>query len=170
MPDTEKAIRLSKIGKELNIGISTIVEFLAGKGHKIDSNPNTKLGEDLYNLLLKEFQSEKTAKEESQQVSIAKAKKEFLVATPDVTESRKPVRDTEQDEILIKNLGSDETSTDTKPKAVKAKVNSLGGIGKFERTGLIQSIKIVLPALAHFRLIDALKLCIALILDFQNIA
>ena len=41
-----KPIRLGKAASELNIGVSTLVEFLESKGMKIDSNPNTKLEED----------------------------------------------------------------------------------------------------------------------------
>jgi hypothetical protein len=41
-----KVKRLSKVAKELNVGISTIVEFLSGKGVEIDSNPNTKIDDD----------------------------------------------------------------------------------------------------------------------------
>jgi hypothetical protein len=66
MSEAEKTIRLSKVARELNIGVHTIVDFLSSKGVKVDNNPNAKIGEDGYRLLLKEFQSEKTAKEESQ--------------------------------------------------------------------------------------------------------
>ena len=51
--------RLSKVARELNVGISTIVEYLASQGKEISSNPNTKIGEDLYLILLQEFQKEK---------------------------------------------------------------------------------------------------------------
>ena len=50
--------RLSKVARELNVGISTIVEYLASQGKEISSNPNTKIGEDLYLILLQEFQKE----------------------------------------------------------------------------------------------------------------
>ncbi len=43
-----KGTRLSKIAREFNVGISTIVEFLNKKGHNVDSNPNTKITEDIY--------------------------------------------------------------------------------------------------------------------------
>ncbi len=55
-------VRLIKISREFNIGVSTIVEFLEKKGHKIDSNPNTKLSEELVDLLEKEYQGESVAK------------------------------------------------------------------------------------------------------------
>ena len=37
--------RLSKVARELNVGISTIVEFLAAQGNEIDGSPNTKIDE-----------------------------------------------------------------------------------------------------------------------------
>ena len=70
--------RLSKVAKELNISIGSIVEFLGKKGFKIESNPNGKIGDEEYGHLLKEFQSDKKAKEESEQLLKAKeAKKEL---------------------------------------------------------------------------------------------
>ncbi|MCF8296373.1 MAG: translation initiation factor IF-2 [Saprospiraceae bacterium] len=65
-----KPIRLSKAAKEFNIGITTIVEFFKGKGYVIENNPNTKLSPEHYDILLEEFQSEKTAKEESRKVGL----------------------------------------------------------------------------------------------------
>lgn len=53
------SIRLSKVAKEFNVGIDTIVEFLAKKGYQIDKSPNTKLTADMYAILSKEYQGEK---------------------------------------------------------------------------------------------------------------
>ena len=64
--------RLSKVARELNVGISTIVEYLASQGKEISSNPNTKIGEDLYLTLLQEFQKEKFEKEKEDNVVIDK--------------------------------------------------------------------------------------------------
>lgn len=89
-----KVTRLSKVAREFNIGISTIVEFLNGKGISIESNPNTKLNEEVYNLLFNEFQSEKNVKEESNTISKSR------MDLPD--EDTKEVR--MEDEILIKNV------------------------------------------------------------------
>ncbi|MFN5629314.1 MAG: hypothetical protein ACK48W_08500, partial [Bacteroidota bacterium] len=72
--------RLSKVAKELNISIGSIVEFLGKKGFKIESNPNGKIGDEEYGHLLKEFQSDKKAKEESEQLLKAKeAKKDLAI-------------------------------------------------------------------------------------------
>ena len=50
-----KPIRLGKAAGELNVGVSTLVEFLESKGVKIDANPNTKLESEHYDILQKEF-------------------------------------------------------------------------------------------------------------------
>ena len=44
--------RLSKVARELNVGISTIVDFLNNEGKEVSSNPNTKIDEELYMILL----------------------------------------------------------------------------------------------------------------------
>lgn len=65
-----KATRLSKAARELNVGISTIVEFLGKKGHEIDSNPNTKVDPDLYDLLLQEYSLDQNVKKESEKLTL----------------------------------------------------------------------------------------------------
>ncbi|RYU91792.1 translation initiation factor IF-2 [Emticicia agri] len=51
----QKEMRISLAAKKLNVGITTIVEKLAGKGHRIDNNPNAKLNFEQLNILSKEF-------------------------------------------------------------------------------------------------------------------
>ena len=62
MSEEVKNIRLSKAAREFNVGTSTIVEFLAKKGMNIDPSPNTKLTEEQYALVVKEYQGEKEVK------------------------------------------------------------------------------------------------------------
>lgn len=47
--------RLSKIARTLNVGISTITEFLQRKGFTVESNPNAKIDDEQYDLLIQEF-------------------------------------------------------------------------------------------------------------------
>lgn len=49
------SIRLGKVVRNLNVGITTIVEFLQKKGFTVESNPNTKISDEQYALLVKEF-------------------------------------------------------------------------------------------------------------------
>lgn len=49
------SIRLIKISKDLNVGISSLVEFLHKKGFDVESNPNTKIDSGQQELLIREF-------------------------------------------------------------------------------------------------------------------
>ncbi|MGD1845092.1 MAG: translation initiation factor IF-2 [Salibacteraceae bacterium] len=102
MSEGRPARRLSKVAREFNIGISTIVDFLSDKGHDIDAKPNTKISEELYLVLLDEYQSERAAKEESRQISLNKVVRETI--SLEDTEKRVSGKKPEQDEILIKNI------------------------------------------------------------------
>ncbi len=66
--DSKKNIRLSKAAIEFNIGRDVIVEFLGKKGFKLDSSPNTKLNEEMYALLVKEYQGDKEVKKNADQL------------------------------------------------------------------------------------------------------
>lgn len=58
-------MRLSKAAKEFNIGISTILEYLAKKGFHVEKDPNTKLLAEMVDLLEREFHLQKSVKEEA---------------------------------------------------------------------------------------------------------
>lgn len=70
MSEVTKTTRLGKAAQEFNVGVPTIVEFLHKKGIKIDNNPNTKLTPEIYTMLVKEYQSEKTVKEVSKKIEL----------------------------------------------------------------------------------------------------
>ena len=60
------AIRISKATRELNVGVSTLVEFLHKKGFAdITEDLNQKLTDEEYNLLVAEYSQDKTIREEA---------------------------------------------------------------------------------------------------------
>ncbi|MDR1169894.1 MAG: hypothetical protein LBK97_03570 [Prevotellaceae bacterium] len=63
------SIRISKILKEFNIGISTLVEFLRKKGVEVEANPNGKVSENVYALVKTEFGNEHDLKVASMKIS-----------------------------------------------------------------------------------------------------
>ena len=69
------AVRLSKIAREFNVGLSTIVEFLHSKGINISSDPNAKLTDEDYALIAKEFSSDSQVKKESSLVDLKNSRK-----------------------------------------------------------------------------------------------
>ena len=50
----------------MNVGISTVVEFLQKKGYTVEANPNTKITEEQYAVLVKEFSTDKNLRIESE--------------------------------------------------------------------------------------------------------
>ncbi len=111
------AVRLSKIAREFNVGLSTIVEFLHSKGIKISSDPNAKLTDEDYALVAKEFSSDSLVKKESSLVDLKNSRKKKETVTLDEagnvsteTETQK----SEDDFISIK----DEVKLESKLKIV----------------------------------------------------
>lgn len=50
----------------MNVGITTVVEFLQKKGHAIEASPNAKITEEQYAILVKEFSTDKNLRLESE--------------------------------------------------------------------------------------------------------
>ena len=104
MTDT-KTTRLSKIARELNVGISTIVDFLHKKGVKIDSNPNEKITPEQIDMLLKEFNSDLNVKKESEKLNLRnKREKLETVSIGDLHQGKEPDSQDFEEELLIKDL------------------------------------------------------------------
>lgn len=61
-------IRLNKVTRDLNVGITTVVDFLQKKGYTVEANPNTKITEEQYAVLVKEFSKDKDLKIESEKI------------------------------------------------------------------------------------------------------
>ena len=74
-----KVIRLVNAAKEFNVGFHSIVEHLKSKGFVIEDKPTTKLTEDMYNVLSKEFQSSMAIKEKADLIAIGRTRKEAEV-------------------------------------------------------------------------------------------
>lgn len=62
-------IRLNKVTRDLNVGITTVVEFLQKKGYTIEASPNAKITEEQYAVLVKKFSTDKNLKIESEKFS-----------------------------------------------------------------------------------------------------
>ena len=103
MAEELKNIRLSKAAKEFNIGITTVVEFLLKKGHKIENNPNTKISDTMYALLVKEFQSEKKVKEVATKIGLEITNRHSL-SIDDLEKKKHHDDEDDMPEISIKNM------------------------------------------------------------------
>lgn len=72
--------RLNQAAKDLNVGISTIVDYLTEKGHSIENKPTTKLTAEQVTQLNKAFASSVQDKKEAEKVSQAKRQSELEAA------------------------------------------------------------------------------------------
>jgi translation initiation factor IF-2 len=143
----QKGVRLSKLAKELNVGISTIVDYLKKKGHHIEADPNAKVTPELVAILEKEFSSEISVKKESEKLDLKgiRDKKEVITIQdidkrhPDEEESeeeenysdtrhRASLKETEESKEKIElkvvgkiDLAAKKTTTEAKPKKEKEK-------------------------------------------------
>ncbi len=64
------AKRLVKIAKELNVGTSTIVDYLKKNGFDIENKPTAKVSTEMENSLMEEFRSSMSIKEKADQLNI----------------------------------------------------------------------------------------------------
>ncbi len=113
----QKPMRLSQVARKLNVGMDTIVEFLADKGMEVDRNPNTKINPEQYTMLAKEFASSLLDKEEAESLSIGVQHREKLTLDEEKEPAPKPKKD--EEEILITNLSA-ETIKKEEPTAKEA--------------------------------------------------
>lgn len=100
MVGKKKNTRLFKVAKELNVSTSMLVEHLDGNGHSVEDSPNTKLSGEQYDILLKEFASEKMIKQQAEQLS-EKRREELKTVTAKPEEPAKPVVAAEPEKELI---------------------------------------------------------------------
>jgi len=101
MSEEVKPTRLNKAATELNVGISTIVEFLHKKGIVIVENPNTKITPEIFALLVKEYQSDKAAKDEAMKIGLSFVKHEAITLEEKGVKTR--TAEPEPEDLIIKS-------------------------------------------------------------------
>ena len=94
------SFRLNKVAKDFNVGIQTLVDYLAKKGHQVEPNPNTKISEEQYELLATAFHGERKVKEEADKIELVTGGNRVV----DV--SSKSHSESESEEVIIKNYSS----------------------------------------------------------------
>lgn len=52
-------VKISKVAKDLNVGTQTIIEFLSKKNITVESNPNARISDEHYKMLLDAFRTDK---------------------------------------------------------------------------------------------------------------
>ncbi len=99
MVGSKKNIRLFKVAKELNVSTTMLVEHLGGLGSSVEDSPNTKLSDEQYGMLLKEFASEKMLKEQAEQLS-EKRREDLKTVSSRPEEEHTPAEEEPDKDIL----------------------------------------------------------------------
>lgn len=98
-----KPIRLGKAAGELNVGMSTIVEFLHGKGEMVEAGPNTKLTPEQFDLLCREFAADQDLKEQSKMTQAPREKRETITLRDKREEPKEEEEEEEEPAPVIKS-------------------------------------------------------------------
>ncbi len=123
-------IRLNRVTRNLNVGISTVVEFLQNRGIEVEANPNAKISQEHYEMLVKEFSKDKNLKQEAEQFFQERQNKERNKETVAIKgyESKK-----EEEEKVQKEIKT-EVPEDIKPKVTP--------VGKIDLDSLVKKPKV----------------------------
>jgi translation initiation factor IF-2 len=90
-----ETIRLNKVLKELNISIDRAVDYLNEKGIQVERTPNTKINQETYSVLIREFQSDAKQKAASEEVVINKIPER----KPEIPQKEEPAPPAEPEKI-----------------------------------------------------------------------
>ncbi|MEN7547921.1 translation initiation factor IF-2 [Rapidithrix thailandica] len=90
-------IRLIKAAKELNVGIHTIAEHLASKGFKVDSKPNSKITQEQFDMLVKDFHNSMEVKQEASVLTIGSSRHNVVIES----DQKSKKEEEEEDEFFI---------------------------------------------------------------------
>jgi len=91
--------KLSKAAAEFNVSFRTLAAHLNDNGYEIDVKPTSKLDDDMYGVLLKEFRGDLEAKKSAEEINIGTYKQEATDDAPVITKSKPSAKD--QEEIII---------------------------------------------------------------------
>ncbi|MET2983648.1 translation initiation factor IF-2 [Aureibaculum conchae] len=116
-----KTLRLNKVLRELNISLDRAVEHLASKGFEVEARPTTKISGEVYEVLLDEFQTDKSKKVASKEVGEEKRKeKEALRIAQEEEQEKKRLRQEAKKEIF---------------KTESEKISGIKTVGKIDLDG-----------------------------------
>ena len=134
--------RLAQAAKEFNVGIETISEHLRKKGFEVDNKPTTKLTDEMYDVLLKDFRAEKNLKERAEQINLRPTHQKPATEADKKTDNEFVA--IEADHVAKNNL-SEQRNQLTQPIENKEAIVSLP-IVEVEKT-VVQPVVVETPAI-----------------------
>ena len=74
-----KQLRLGQVARKLNVGRNTIISYLHEKGYEVDSNPNTKISNELFKILESAFEDSAVEKKVASNIKIGLEEKASFI-------------------------------------------------------------------------------------------
>ncbi len=99
----------------MNVGIATVVEFLQKKGYTVEANPNTKISEEQYAILVKEFSTDKNLRLESERFIQERQNKDRNKASVSIEGFEKQQQEKPKSEDVIKTVVPEDARPKFKP-------------------------------------------------------
>lgn len=115
-------IRLIKVSKNLNVGINSLVEFLHKKGIEIEANPNIKIEDEHYDILIAEFGKDKNIRKEATETREKMHRRDDKRETVAIEGYELP-----EDNVSKKAVEKETIETEV-PQELKPQVNVIGSI------------------------------------------
>ena len=134
-----KNIRLNKVLREFNVSLDRVVDFLKTKGHEIDARPTTKISGEIYDILYEEFETDKSKRVESKEVSeeLRKEKEMLRLAREQellrIKEKERLDKEKQEKERLEKEQAEKESAAKEQfEEESKVKLEGLKQVGKID--------------------------------------
>ena len=151
MAESTKPVRLSKVAREFNLGMTTVVDFLASKGIEVEAKPNTKLDPETYALVKSNFQGDKETKQKAQRSATGIQERESITLAS--ARKREVKKEEEEPEIDLSQFRKSEAAPVVKrtqpapaPKAAPAKEEAPAPAAKEEAAPAAEAPKAEAPA------------------------
>jgi translation initiation factor IF-2 len=119
--------RLSQVARKLNVGRNTILDFLTEKGFTVDANPNSKINQEQYDMLARQFADSAHDKEEAQELVIGGKTDDMIIKADKVVADEKD----DEDRVLIKDNAAPKKEEPEKISA-RTKLDGPKVVGKID--------------------------------------
>ncbi|MFY0625410.1 MAG: translation initiation factor IF-2 [Reichenbachiella sp.] len=114
-----KMFRLNQAARKLNVGIDTVIDFLADKGFTVDRSPNTKITSEQFDMLSKEYADSAHEKEEASGLVIGTKSGDNVVIKADVASQKEESKPEEEIRITDNTQVTEEAPASVEAEAPK---------------------------------------------------
>lgn len=120
--------RLSQVARKLNVGRNTILDFLKEKGFTVDANPNSKINQEQYDMLARQFADSAHDKEEASELVIGGKTDDMVIKADKVIADEKA----DDDRVLIKDNAATPAKEEPEKISARTKLDGPKIVGKID--------------------------------------